>query len=119
EERRLDEDRRRDVMLEDERLDLGNELLGKDEVAGSDPGGDRLRKGREEDDAFAVGDLEQPWELLALEAKLAVGIVLEHQCAAVARKLHEAEPVLPRERAPAGVLESRNRVDHVAGPRPA
>ena len=59
EQRGLDEDGRRDVVLEHERLDLGDELCGEDQVAGADPRRNGLRERREEDDALAVRDLER------------------------------------------------------------
>jgi hypothetical protein len=81
-------------VFENERLDLGDERIRKDQVAGADARRNRLREGGEEDDAVAAGELEESGKRLTVEAKLAVRVVLEDERAAVARQLEEAGPVL-------------------------
>src|SRR5919106_1395110 len=102
---RLDEDRGGDVVLEDEALDRGHQLLGEDDVADADPGSDGLREGGEEDGPLASRELEDPGQGLAGEAKEPVRIVLEDDGVRAAREVEQTLAARARERPPARVLK--------------
>ena len=75
------------------------------QVADPDPGADRLREGGGVDDPVGRVDREHRLHRLALEGKLAVGIVLEDPEAVLGGELDQSRALRRRERAAGGVVE--------------
>ena len=90
----------------------------RDQVAHAQPGRDGLREGRGEDDPARGGRRGQPGQRLALEAKPAVRVVLQHDHVVLVADLQQGPPLLGRQRGAGRVLEVGDRVEqprHPAG----
>src|SRR4029077_19447261 len=109
--RRLRQEGRGDIRIDGPGLELLRQGGREYEPTDADARGDRLRERGRVDDVRAALELEEQRRCFALEADEPVRVVLENGELVLARKL--GDPLTPpgRERAPARILERRDRVE--------